>query len=221
MLLPYPTANNDSYLLVCRLQSFASGTLPLDTRDRNLMTDWKDNIESLSSKYACEYVSVALEFPFSEAFNTPPGIKGKVVSLITHWCESLGMITFCSKDTVFSRRGNINDGPLRLVLVDIRDDFQESKGIVTLTFAQRRKTTENNEHNEIQRPIGIIKSMTSCLRDTYCGLPILLWSLCPQCSKKMIRWHDTSPPSSNKDPPCNSCQQYLKPPNFWEWPRLD
>ena len=131
------------------------------------------------------------------------------------------MKTYCFRDTVLSRRGNIGDGPLKLVLADIRDSFQDHKGIVTLTFAQKRQETEDSEDGRMKRPISILQSMISALRETYRGLPIMLWSICPLCGKRMIRWDDTIPPSSDTNIPCDSCSQFSKPPNLSQWPRLD
>ena len=52
VLLPYPEARNTSFLLTCRLQDFEVSTLPLDPTDYDLVASWKDNFESLSSKFA-------------------------------------------------------------------------------------------------------------------------------------------------------------------------
>ena len=186
-----------------------------------MLTSWKKNINSLYSQYSCSCISVAIEFPYSEAFNTPPGIKSRIVAMLTHWCEGLGMTLFCFKDLVLSRRGNIEDGPLLLVLADIRDSPETQQGIVTVTFAQRKTEINDGNVEELKTPLSAINSIIEMLDDTYSGLPIKLWSICTRCGKEMIPWKGKNTLLSRDPAECFSCHNFSIPPDFLQWPRYE
>ena len=102
------------------------------------------------------------------------------------------------------------------MLVDIRDIFENHKAIVKLIFAERGDESESNETDETKIPISIIKLITNSLRETYRGLPLMLWAVCAICGARMIRWRDLCPPSSERHIGCVSCREFSKPPNLMQ-----
>ena len=103
---------------------------------------------------------------------------------------------FCFKDFVLSRRGDINDGPLLLALMDIRDSPETQQGKVIITFAQRNWETNDVDEKQLKKPKNALNDIMKMLQSTYSGLPIKLWSLCTQCRKKIALWEDQNHPSA-------------------------
>ena len=219
VLLPFPDSNDTSYLVTCRLQKFSTNTPPLDTTIYNLVSRWRRGVQSLSSDYYCDSVTVMIMFPYSESFNTPPGIEGRISTLLTHWGEKLGMESSNFKDVAICKRGNIQKGLLSMMLADIIEYQRLLCGVIRLTFALRNTETGVEYPLSCMKPIEIIRDTVMSLKDTYCGLPITIWSVCSHCGERMIPWNGEYPPSCSKLVECNSCNLLVQPPNFLDWPR--
>ena len=185
----------------------------------NLVSRWKRNSQSLSTDYSCDVATVMIMFPYSESFNTPPGIEGRVSTLLIHWGEKLGMASSSFKDVVICRRGNIKDGLLSMVLADIVEDRGLLRGMIRLTFAQRSMESDVESRIESAEPIDIIRNIVKSLGDTYRGLPMILWSVCSQCGEKIAPWNDENSPPLSGLVECGSCRSFVQSPNLSYWPR--
>ena len=219
VLIPYRKDKNRSLLLAYRLQDFDEKTASLSKIYHDVVIHFKNSITFLYSKYSCALISVSIEFPYSETFNTPPGSKGRIVAVLTHWCESLGMTSLCYKDLVVARKGNIDDGPLLLTVANIRDSPETQQGGVTITFAQRKVEIDDKNDGQLGKPIDAIDNMMKLLDNTYPGLPIKLWSICKLCGKELVLWNDRKAPLLNGEIKCYSCLKRSTPPDFSQWPR--